>query len=38
MVSTMQRELRLQGQSRLFDELIRCPCSRERWLEVIAEA
>ena len=37
MVSVIQRELRLQGQSRLFEDLIRCPCTRERWLEVIRQ-
>lgn len=37
MVSTIQRELKLQGQSRIFDELIRCPCTREHWLDVIGE-
>jgi hypothetical protein len=38
MVSVIQRELRLQGQSRLFEELVRCPCTRERWLEVIRQS
>lgn len=37
MVSTMQREMRLQGQSRVFDDLVRCPRNRDDWLELIGD-
>jgi hypothetical protein len=37
MTSVIQRELRLQGQSRLFHDLIRCPATRESWLTLIAD-
>src|SRR5215210_7885567 len=32
MTSAIQRELKLQGQSRIFDDLVRCPLTREAWL------
>ena len=35
MVSTIQRELHLQGKSRLFEDLIRCPGTREDWLQAV---
>ena len=37
MVSTIQREMRLQGQSREFDALVRCPCTRDEWLALIGD-
>lgn len=35
MVSTIQRELKLQGQPKIFEDLIRCPLQREAWLGAI---
>ena len=35
MISVIQRELKLQGESRLFADLVRCPLTREAWLERI---